>query len=237
MASLKAIKRWFWWHRWTSLVCTIFLLVICLTGLPLIFAEEIENWVNPRHYPDVPATAQKADLDAMVSKARSLYPQDVVCFIYVDPEEPQVLITMAPTRKPDDKKRHGLQFDSRTGNLLKDEPPFEQQPTSFMEVMFSLHTDLFAGISGELFLGLMGLLFVISTVSGIVLYGPFMKKLDFGTVRFWPLKAIEMAGLAQSAGHRYGGMAAGRRGNRVYERAGETAFRHLADDGCEDVAG
>src|SRR3546814_2878954 len=29
----------------------------------------------------------------------------------------------------------------------------------------------------------MGLLFVIAIVSGVVLYGPFMKKLSFGTVR------------------------------------------------------
>src|SRR3546814_11980216 len=35
----------------------------------------------------------------------------------------------------------------------------------------------------SLFLALMGLLFVIAIVSGVVLYGPFMKKLSFGTVR------------------------------------------------------
>jgi uncharacterized iron-regulated membrane protein len=34
-----------------------------------------------------------------------------------------------------------------------------------------------------LFLGFMGLLFVVAIVSGVVLYAPFMKKLDFGTLR------------------------------------------------------
>jgi len=183
MSQLKSIRRWFWWHRWTSLICTIFLLVICLTGLPLIFAEEIEQWVNPRHYPTVSAGMPPADLDTIVNKARQRYPGQLVTSIFVDNEEPQVVVSMAPTMKPGDQLEHSLQFDSRTARLLKDEPPFDQQPQTFMGVMLSLHTDLFAGLPGELFLGLMGVLFVISVISGIVLYAPFMKKLRFGTVR------------------------------------------------------
>ncbi|WP_414453334.1 PepSY domain-containing protein, partial [Enterobacter hormaechei] len=34
-----------------------------------------------------------------------------------------------------------------------------------------------------MFLGLMGLLLVASLVSGVVVYTPFMRKLDFATVR------------------------------------------------------
>jgi uncharacterized iron-regulated membrane protein len=49
--------------------------------------------------------------------------------------------------------------------------------------MFHLHVDLFAGLWGKLFLGFMGLLLVIAIVSGVVLYAPFMRKLEFGTVR------------------------------------------------------
>jgi uncharacterized iron-regulated membrane protein len=46
-----------------------------------------------------------------------------------------------------------------------------------------LHVDLFAGLAGKLFLGFMGLLLLIAIVSGVVLYAPFMRKLDFGEVR------------------------------------------------------
>ena len=28
-------------HKWSSLVCTVFMLLLCLTGLPLIFHHEI----------------------------------------------------------------------------------------------------------------------------------------------------------------------------------------------------
>ncbi len=35
----RALGRWAFVHKWSSLVCTAFLLLICLTGLPLIFSE------------------------------------------------------------------------------------------------------------------------------------------------------------------------------------------------------
>jgi uncharacterized iron-regulated membrane protein len=52
-----------------------------------------------------------------------------------------------------------------------------------MAVLLKLHTDMFMGLPGSLFLAAVGLLFMAATVSGIVLYGPFMRKLSFGTVR------------------------------------------------------
>src|SRR3546814_8556451 len=42
---------------------------------------------------------------------------------------------------------------------------------------------MLAGLPGKLFLGVMGVLFAIAIVSGVVLYRPFMAKLAFGTVR------------------------------------------------------
>jgi len=33
----RSLRRWFVVHKWTSLVCTLFLLMLCVTGLPLIF--------------------------------------------------------------------------------------------------------------------------------------------------------------------------------------------------------
>lgn len=191
MSQLKNIKRWFWWHRWASLICTLFLLLLCLTGLPLIFGEEIDGWLNPTHYAELPKDTPPANLDNMISLARQRYPAQAVSSIFVDDEEPQVEVTMIPKLTDDPKLSHSLQFDARTGQLLKDELPDNQQPQTFIGLMLSLHADLFMDLPGELFLGLMGLLFVISVVSGIVLYGPFMKKLDFGTVRIERSKRLK----------------------------------------------
>jgi uncharacterized iron-regulated membrane protein len=79
----------------------------------------------------------------------------------------------------DDARQKTIAVDARTAAVLK-EPKFDE---GFMYVMFKLHVDLFAGLPGKLFLGLMGLLLLVAIVSGVVLYSPFMRKLQFGEVR------------------------------------------------------
>lgn len=183
--NAKKIKRWYLIHKWTSLICTIFLLNFCITGLPLIFAEEIDAWLNPEGpFEELPVGTPMVNLDTVVKIAESRYPKQLVNSVFIDDDAPQIFVTMAPTLKIDDKLVHSLIFDSRTGKLLKDEPPFSQQPQTFMGFVFSLHADLFMDLPGEIFLALMGLLIILAIISGIVLYGPFMKKINFGTVRY-----------------------------------------------------
>ena len=184
MTAASTIKTWYLVHKWTSLVCTIFLLIICLTGLPLVFHHEIEHWLDDaKPLSDVPASTPPANLDKLVGTALSMYPGEVVDYLFFDPDEPQVYVGMA--KKPGDGQvsGHAVRMDGRTGDVLLDGPPYAQDRFSFMGIMLALHVDLFAGLPGELFLGFMGLLCCVAIVSGVVLYGPFMKKLEFGTVR------------------------------------------------------
>lgn len=39
----KTVQAWYLVHKCTSLACTVFLLPLCITGLPLIFGEEIAH--------------------------------------------------------------------------------------------------------------------------------------------------------------------------------------------------
>ncbi|MBB1624830.1 PepSY domain-containing protein [Achromobacter sp. UMC71] len=184
MTAASTIKTWYLVHKWTSLVCTIFLLIICLTGLPLVFHHEIEHWLDDaKPLSDVPASTPPANLDKLVGNAKAMYPDEVVDYLFFDPDEPQVYVGMA--KKPGDGQvsGHAVRMDGRTGDVLLDGPLYTADRFSFMGIMLSLHVDLFAGLPGELFLGFMGLLFCVAIVSGVVLYGPFMKKLEFGTVR------------------------------------------------------
>lgn len=184
MTAASTIKTWYLVHKWTSLVCTIFLLIICLTGLPLVFHHEIEHWLDDaKPLSDVPASTPPANLDKLVDNAKAMYPGEVIDYLFFDPDEPQVYVGMA--KKPGDGQvsGHAVRMDGRTGDVLLDGPLYTADRFSFMGIMLSLHVDLFAGLPGELFLGFMGLLFCVAIVSGVVLYGPFMKKLEFGTVR------------------------------------------------------
>lgn len=178
--TTRALRNWYLVHKWTSLISTVFLLLLCLTGLPLIFHEEIDHYFEP--HPELrPLTADspRIDYDQMIASALAARPGEVVRFVGFDPEDPLGWIITAPTLVPPPLFGHTQQFDTRTGELFPPEPPGE----GFMNLMFRLHTDLFLGLPGYLFLGFMGLLLVASLVSGVVVYTPFMRKLDFATVR------------------------------------------------------
>ena len=179
---VRTIQRWAWVHKWTSLVCTAFLLMLCITGLPLIFKHEIDELLHEEVAPiEVPAGTPLANLDGIVGTGVSRYPGEVVQFVVWPHDEPNVVfLSVAKTPDADPSNNKAARFDAHTGQFL-DEPDFKSRLTYFL---LKIHTDLFAGLPGKLFLGFMGLLFMAAIVSGVVLYGPWMRKLDFGTVRW-----------------------------------------------------
>ncbi len=180
MISTRAIRTWTWLHKWSSLVCTVFMLLLCLTGLPLIFHHEIGRLLGTEvEAPERPGVTTRVSLDRVLETARAKHPDRVVQFASPDEDDDNVwFATMTPTPAPTDDFR-SVAVDARTGDVLA-EPRFDE---GFMWVMFKLHVDLFAGLAGKLFLGFMGLLLLVAIVSGVVLYAPFMRKLGFGEVR------------------------------------------------------
>lgn len=176
-----SLKSWYLTHKWTSLVSTLFLLMLCITGLPLIFAHEIDHWLERSVDPPVLENppAQAASVDQIVADAEQRRPGEVAQFLVRDPDEPALLfVRMAESADAQDLSAF-LTYDARTGDFLSTYPLGQ----GFMDIMLRLHVDMYAGLPGTLFLGFMGLLLVISLISGVVVYKPYMKKLRFGTIR------------------------------------------------------
>ncbi|GAB3257634.1 PepSY domain-containing protein [Larkinella harenae] len=180
MSNVKTIQTWFQIHKWTSLICTAFLLMLCLTGLPLIFHEEIEELEGKQLAAEMPANTPKASLDKLVETGLKANPTKVMRFLFWDEHQPNTVslsLSDSVDAPPDNYKI--VIMDERTAQVLE-EPNYQE---GFMYVMLQLHIDMFMGIGGKLFLGLMGILFVVAIISGMMLYGPIMKRFDFGMVR------------------------------------------------------
>lgn len=176
------IKTWFYVHKWTSLICTTFLLLLCLTGLPLIFTDEIHYWLGENaDAPALPADAPKATIDEVINSAKNHLPGKEMKYIYWDEDkEPgKMFFTLADSSSAPEDANTYLTMDSRTAKVLQ--TPVNEM--DFMDIMYHLHVDLMAGLPGMLFLGFMGILFTASLISGVVLYGPIMKRYDFGMIR------------------------------------------------------
>ena len=182
MLSPRSLRAWFLVHKWTSLVSTLFLLLLCVTGLPLIFAHEIDHLLG--HSVDPPALAEvpeaPASVQAMIDDAQARYPDEHMQFVVGDPDDPNVVFIRMGASPEGSTINVFDTYDARTGEHLNVYPLAKG---GFMEVMERLHVDLYAGQTGTLFLGSMGLLLVLALVSGVVLYGRVMRKLRFGTVR------------------------------------------------------
>jgi uncharacterized iron-regulated membrane protein len=156
------------------------MLLLCLTGLPLIFHHEIGHLLGTEiEAPEMPADAPRVSLDQVMETAKAQFPGKGGMFVSREADDDRVwYVTMSdtPTSENDLKQ---VAIDARTGAVLA-QPKLDE---GFIYVMFKLHVDLFAGLPGTLFLGFMGLLLAVAIVSGVILYSPFMRKLDFGTVR------------------------------------------------------
>lgn len=180
----STIRTWFLIHKWTSIVCTAFLLMLCVTGLPLIFHDEIDALTEETPAYGMPGVGSSGEapglrpLDEMLAKALAARPGEVPVFMAFDNDQPSMTITTAPRADSPATDMTIQLFDRSTG-----EKTGAVDEDGVMHFILQLHTDMFLGLPGMLFLGLMGLFFVIAIVSGVVLYAPFMKKLDFGTLR------------------------------------------------------
>lgn len=178
MLSAKALRRWSWVHTWSSLVCTVFLLMLCLTGLPLIFHDEIDAALNPEAW--TPAKPGRSlDLDQLLATALAARPGEVPLFMSFDEDRPVVNVTTGPRPDAAADEMHLASYDRTSGAAV---PPADRGE-AVMHFLLQLHTDMFLGLPGMLFLGAMGLLFTVAVVSGVVLYAPFMRRLPFGTLR------------------------------------------------------
>lgn len=178
-----SLRIWTFVHKWTSLVCTLFLLMLCLTGLPLIFHDEIEaigadNEMSAVQ--SVPADTELLDYDGVIARALAEREGDIPLYLSFDHDRPFANVTTAPTAGAAESEMSFFPISRVDGSVIAPEPA---EALGVMEFLLRLHVDMFLGLPGMLFLGAMGLLFIAALVSGTVLYAPFAARLRFGEVR------------------------------------------------------
>jgi uncharacterized iron-regulated membrane protein len=170
-----SLRRWVAVHRWTSLLSTLVLLLLCVTGLPLIFRAEIDAWAG--FEPQASAAAGKPlAIETLVRAAEEAAGDDVVQFVVWEEDKPGIVtLSMAASATAEPSANHNLYVDAATAHVV---PP--RGPMTFLR---TLHGQLFLGPFGPLVLGLVTCLFLAAIVSGVVVYAPFMRRLPFGAVR------------------------------------------------------
>lgn len=176
----QTVRRWSIVHTWSSLICTLFLLMLAVTGLPLIFHHEIDYLLGDApQYQEMPADTPHLNLEQLARAAEAHRPGEVMQYFGWDDEDTNGVMAITAATAGTEPTSHTFALDARTGEALE----MPSANGGFMMVMLRLHVDMYANLPGKLLLAFMGLLFVVAIVSGTVLYAPFMRKLEFGQVR------------------------------------------------------
>tara|TARA_R110000868_G_scaffold12762_9_gene60396 strand:- start:19108 stop:20244 length:1137 start_codon:yes stop_codon:yes gene_type:complete len=175
------IRRWSQVHTWTSLICTLFLLLLALTGLPLIFHHELEHLLGEApELRELPAETPHLSLQQLVEAAERHRPGEVVQYFGFEDDEPNGVVSItAATAGTEPNSSHTFMLDARSGEAVE----MPAANGGILMVILRLHVDMFAGLPGKLLLAFMGVLFVVAIISGVVLYAPFMRRLKFAEVR------------------------------------------------------
>ena len=182
-SDMKSItlRRWSFVHTWSSLICTLFLLLLALTGLPLIFHHELEHLLGEApELREMPADSPRLELQQLVEAAERQRPGEVLQYLGWEADEPNGVVAItAATAGTEPNASHTFMLDARTGEAVA----MPAANGGFMMLMLRLHVDMLAGLPGKWLLAFMGVLFVVAIISGVVLYAPFMHKLKFAEVR------------------------------------------------------
>lgn len=153
--------------------------MLCVTGMPLIFHDEIEAALEKSEWQPANPGGPLLSYDEVLRTALENRPGEVPIYMSFDTDRPVVNVTSGPTAGAPGSQMHFAPYDQTSGD-----PVIEAGVThDVLEFILQLHTDMFLGLPGMLFLGGMGVLFIIALVSGIVLYAPFMRKHEYGMVR------------------------------------------------------
>ena len=180
----STLRTWGAVHTWTSLICTVFLLLLCISGLAMIWLRDLDaNFAGHPRAPPAAASAPLTNLDRVFADAERRSPGEHVAYADWAFEGDLIGVNLAAKDKP--RAHRQLVYDAHTGafleDLRKDNPNHPMRV--FLGFMNRLHIQLFLGLPGEFFLAAMAVLFIVATVSGLVIYAPFSAKDAFGVVR------------------------------------------------------
>jgi uncharacterized iron-regulated membrane protein len=172
-------KNSFFLHRWLGLTVGVLLCVAGLTGSILVFWHELDDWVLTRRFGSVVAAGERASIPAVLEMVQTRYAGRGLTLSSINLPESEV----APyTIGLVDAAEHWLDVlvNPYTNQIMGD----RQWETSWVGRIYELHYQLLAGDIGLIIMGVVALLTLILSMTGIILW-PGWRKLVAGFKIKW----------------------------------------------------
>lgn len=123
--SFQFFRRFFYeTHLWLGIVSGIVLFIVCLSGLPLVFQDEIRRFAEPtKYYVDVPKEKTALSADELIAKVEAAKPGIKVASITI-PEKPNRTVSMnmaSPNQRGGERGGPGGPRGERRERIPRDE--------------------------------------------------------------------------------------------------------------------
>lgn len=175
------IKRIYKWHHWAGLIVGLFLFCMSITGSILVFTEEMES-AEDQPFKKVENPSGDFSYNASLKMIRQKYP-DYEIRLYDHPEINEALVY--ELRQKENSKK--IFTDPVKGNVIH---TMQNSDSQVHRRLLIFHYTLFSGAPGKIFVVFIGLLFLISVITGIVIYRKaiwktivFKKRIHYQTRR------------------------------------------------------
>lgn len=166
-------------HNWIGLYAGVVIAVLSITGVAALFKIEIDEGLNRKLFKVSPQTTTVA-VTPIIDSLKTVHGAENLFSIRV-PKEPGD--TWAPfffIRKSTlSLEQLEVFIDPYTGKVVGQRDIYK----SVGFFLRNIHVRLFDGLLGRQIVGLAGLALLISTITGFWIYGGFMKRQFFGTIR------------------------------------------------------
>ncbi|MEM9920395.1 MAG: PepSY-associated TM helix domain-containing protein [Bacteroidota bacterium] len=175
-------------HNWVGLYAGVVIAILSLTGVVALFKFEIDEALNPSLY-KVPIENQKVDLNPIIDSLNHVYGIENFGILGIPQQEGKSWTVNYFVRKS--------QFDVKDWQIFLN--PYNGKIVGLRDYYSSsgffirnLHVRLYEGFFGRQIVGLAGLALLLSTITGFWIYGRFMKKQLFASIRAKNLR-VKMA--------------------------------------------
>ncbi|MDW7694381.1 PepSY-associated TM helix domain-containing protein [Flammeovirgaceae bacterium SG7u.111] len=175
-------------HSWVGLYSGVIIAFLSLTGAVALFRDEIDLGINP-YLRKVEISGEKVNMTEVVEREIAAHP-DLALFEVELPKVENGTWNIRFFAK--EKSRLFPIFwevfvDPYTGDVLGERNYY----TSFYYYLRNLHVRFYENFYGRQIVGLAGIALLISTITGFLIYGKFMKNRSFWSIRRKNLRMMQ----------------------------------------------
>lgn len=176
---INRVRQFYAWHKWTGLIVGLFLLIINLSGAIAVFKNDLDRLLTPAKVVR-PGTA-KASLDTVLENAKRAHAGTRIIGI-VMPDHPDAAYVIDAVSEK--RQRIEIFADPYTGSITG-----SRQGEHFANVLRQLHLRFyFFGFWGRVVVGVLGVVFLVSTITGLLIYWRFMRGVFSRGMHFWQIR-------------------------------------------------